>query len=99
MLDTLGEPLHDNVTGDSAYVVVPATMTFKVHANRLPNRRGLHGGACKFIDGWRIAAWVWAKGIAQPHACSELFTTKTTYSVRSRRKPTRLLAEYRYSEI
>src|SRR5690242_9487738 len=27
---TLGEPLHNNVTGDSAYVVVPATMTFKV---------------------------------------------------------------------
>ena len=27
---TVGEPLHNNVTGDSAYVVVPATMTFKV---------------------------------------------------------------------
>ena len=27
---TMGEPLHNNVTGDSAYVVVPATMTFKV---------------------------------------------------------------------
>src|SRR5919112_1137397 len=27
---TLGEPLHNNTTGESAYVVVPATMTFKV---------------------------------------------------------------------
>ena len=27
---TLGEPLHNNVTGDSAYAVVPATMTFKM---------------------------------------------------------------------
>jgi hypothetical protein len=27
---TLGEPLHTNVTGDSAYVVFPATMAFKV---------------------------------------------------------------------
>jgi hypothetical protein len=27
---TLGEPLHNDVTGDSAYVVVPATMTFKL---------------------------------------------------------------------
>jgi hypothetical protein len=26
---TMGEPLHNNVTDDSAYVVVPATMTFK----------------------------------------------------------------------
>ena len=27
---TVGEPLHNNVTGDSAYVVFPATMSFKV---------------------------------------------------------------------
>ena len=32
---TLGEPLHNNVTGDSAYVVVPATMTFKVHGEQV----------------------------------------------------------------
>ena len=32
---TLGEPLHNNVTGDSAYVVVPATMTFKVHGKQV----------------------------------------------------------------
>ena len=57
MLDTLGEPLHDNVTGNSAYVLVPATMTFKV------NGKQIHTGAVftvalrKFIDGWRIAAW------------------------------------------
>ena len=27
----LGEPVHDDVTGDGAYVVVPASMTFKIH--------------------------------------------------------------------
>src|SRR5512132_2025529 len=27
---TLDEPLHEDVTGDSAYVVVPATMRFNV---------------------------------------------------------------------
>ena len=27
---TLGKPLHANVTGDAAHVVVPATMTFKL---------------------------------------------------------------------
>src|SRR5213082_4027417 len=32
---TLGEPLHDNVTGDSAYVVVPTTMTFQVHGRQV----------------------------------------------------------------
>ena len=34
---TMGEPLHNNVTGDSAYVVVPATMTFKWAASKLRN--------------------------------------------------------------
>ena len=32
---TLGEPLHNNVTGDSAYVVVPATMTFKLRGEQV----------------------------------------------------------------
>ena len=29
---TLGEPRHVDVTGDRAYIVVPATMTFNVHS-------------------------------------------------------------------
>jgi len=32
---TVGQPLHNNVTGDSAYVVVPATMTFKMQAKQV----------------------------------------------------------------
>jgi hypothetical protein len=32
---TLGEPLHNNITGDSADMVIPATMTFKVRGKRL----------------------------------------------------------------
>jgi hypothetical protein len=32
---TIGDPLHEDVTGRSAYVVVPATMTFKVHGQRV----------------------------------------------------------------
>ena len=31
---TLSKPLHAHVTGDAAYVVVPATMTFKLKASR-----------------------------------------------------------------
>jgi ketosteroid isomerase-like protein len=60
---TVGEPLHNNVTGDSAYVVVPATMAFK-----LPGRKVTQTGAVltlalrRLADGWRIAAWAWAKG-------------------------------------
>ena len=42
---TLGEPLHNNVTGDSAYVVFPATMTFKMGGKRYTIRRDFYGGA------------------------------------------------------
>ena len=43
---TLDQPLHENVTGDSAYVVVPATMTFTVDGKKVTQIWcGLHGGA------------------------------------------------------
>ena len=32
---TLDKPLHANVTGDGAYVVSPATMTFKVNGKQV----------------------------------------------------------------
>jgi ketosteroid isomerase-like protein len=60
---TLGEPLHNNVTGESAYVVVPATMTFKVQGKQLTQSGAVYTVALRRIsDGWRIAAWAWAKG-------------------------------------
>ena len=51
---TLGEPLHNNVTGDSAYVVVPATMTCQ-SARRAGDaiRRSIHSGASQ--AGRRVA--------------------------------------------
>jgi ketosteroid isomerase-like protein len=59
----LGEPLHNNVTGDSAYVVVPATMTFQVHGKRFTQTGATFTVALrKLADEWRIAAWAWAKG-------------------------------------
>lgn len=60
---TLGEPLHNNVTGDSGYVVVPATMTFKVHGQQVTQTCATFTLALrKFAEGWRITAWSWAKG-------------------------------------
>jgi len=44
---TVGQPLHNNVTVGSAYVVVPASSAvFTVALRKLP-------------AGWRIAAWAW----------------------------------------
>src|SRR5262245_56272819 len=60
---TLGEPWHVNITGDSAYVVVPATMTFRVHGKQVTQSGSVFTVALrKHAAGWRIAAWAWAKG-------------------------------------
>jgi ketosteroid isomerase-like protein len=59
----LGDARHVNVTGDSAYVVVPASMTFKVHGQHVTQSGAtLTVALRKLADGWRIAAWAWAKG-------------------------------------
>ena len=60
---TLGEPLHNNITGDSAYVVVPATMKFKVQNQEILQTGAMFTVALrKLAEGWSIAAWAWAKG-------------------------------------
>jgi ketosteroid isomerase-like protein len=60
---TLGEPLHNDVTGDAAYVVVPATMTFQVKGQQVTQTGARFIVALRKVDdGWRIAAWSWAKG-------------------------------------
>ena len=62
---TLGTALHANVTEDSAYVVVPATMTFKVQGKQITQKGAIFTVALrKHEDDWRIASWAWAKGTA-----------------------------------
>ena len=65
-LVSLGESLHNNTTGDRAYVVIPATMTFKVHGRQVTQTGAIFTVALrKLAEGWRIAAWAWAKGTAK----------------------------------
>ena len=46
-------------------MVVLATMTFKVDGKQITQTGPVFTVALrKFIDGWRISAWAWAKGIA-----------------------------------
>jgi ketosteroid isomerase-like protein len=60
---TLGAPLHADVTGDAAYVVSPATMTFKLKGAQVTQSGAIFTTALrKVADDWRIAAWAWAKG-------------------------------------
>ena len=60
---TLGKPRHLNVNGDRAYVVLPATMTFK-HKEKLITQTGATWTVAlrKFDNSWRITAWAWSKG-------------------------------------
>ena len=60
---TLGEPRHVDVTGDRAYIVVPATMTFNVHGKKMTQSGSTFTVALrKLAEGWRIMAWAWTKG-------------------------------------
>ena len=60
---TLSNPQHVDVKGDRAYVVVPATMKFKVHGKEVTQSGSIMTLALRKVDGqWRIAAWAWAKG-------------------------------------
>lgn len=60
---TLGEPVHNNVTGDTAYAVVPATMTFDLDGKQVTQTGAMFTVALRELaDGWRIAAWAWTKG-------------------------------------
>jgi len=63
---TVGQPLHMEITGDAAYVVVPATMKFKVHGKPITQSGAVFTLALQRLgDGWRIAAWAWTKGTLQ----------------------------------
>lgn len=59
---TLGIPRHVDVTGDRAYVVVPANYTYKMNDKAVKEvgstmTLALQKGAA----GWRIVGWAWAK--------------------------------------
>jgi ketosteroid isomerase-like protein len=60
---TLDEPRHVDVTGDRAYVVFPATMTFRVHGKQVTQSGSTFTVALRRLaEGWRITAWAWTKG-------------------------------------
>ena len=64
---TLGDPLHNDINGDSAYVVAPATMTFDLKGVQVTQTGAMFTVALRRLpDGWRVAAWAWAKGQRTP---------------------------------
>ena len=59
----LDEPKHVDVTGDYAYVVVPATLTFDLKDKGVTQTGSLWTVALRKVGTeWRLTAWAWAKG-------------------------------------
>lgn len=59
---TLGRLMHVDVSGDRAYVVIPAYFTFKQNRRRFNEGRSIWTVALqKVADSWRITGWAWAK--------------------------------------
>ena len=57
------EPLHNDITGDTAYLVAPASMSFNLRGQQVTQSGATFTFALKRKgDDWRIAAWAWAKG-------------------------------------
>jgi len=60
---TLGQPLHTDITGDTAYVVHPATMKFKLRGKPITQSGATFTTGPRKLAGARhITAWAWAKG-------------------------------------
>jgi hypothetical protein len=59
---TLGKPLHVDVTGDRAYVVLPASYAYKDHGKAAAEKGSILTVALQKIAGvWRMTGWAWAR--------------------------------------
>jgi hypothetical protein len=60
---SLDDPRHVDVTGDSAYVVAPATMTFDLRGQQVTQTGSVYAVGLRQVGAdWRLTAWAWAKG-------------------------------------
>jgi len=59
---TLAKPRHVDITGERAYVVVPATYTYKQHGKKVTESGStLTVALQKSANGWAITSWTWSK--------------------------------------
>ena len=59
---TISVPTHVDVTGDRAYVVVPANYSFKIKGRAVSEIGSVITLALqKSAGGWRITGWAWTK--------------------------------------
>jgi len=56
---TIGKPKQFIVTGDRAYVVLPATFSYTQKGKAVKNTATVTFSLRRTTDGWRITAWTW----------------------------------------
>ncbi|HMN76365.1 MAG TPA: nuclear transport factor 2 family protein [Burkholderiaceae bacterium] len=61
VLAMAGKPLHVAVTGDRAYVVVPASYTYKLKGKPVKESALMTLALQKVAAGWRITGWTYSK--------------------------------------
>ena len=58
----LGEPRHVDITGDYAYVVVPATFDYNRQGKQVDQTGAAFTVALRKVhEDWRLTAWTWTK--------------------------------------
>lgn len=56
---SIGKPTRELVTGDNAYVIVPAVYTFKQKGVAMRETAQMTFALVKTASGWKIASWTW----------------------------------------
>ena len=60
---TVRKPRQVDITGDRAYLVLPATYTFKRNGNKVTESGAtMTVSLQKVADGWRMTGWAWSRG-------------------------------------
>jgi len=63
---TVSDPIREEVTGDRAYVVVPAVYAFKEKGAAMKEAGQMTFALLKGAAGWKIAGWTWTGPKAAP---------------------------------
>jgi ketosteroid isomerase-like protein len=56
----LGKPRHVDVSGDSAYIVVPVTLSYTISGKEAKLPSMFTASLRKEVGRWRISSWAWA---------------------------------------
>lgn len=56
---SIGQPTRELVSGDNAYVIVPAVYTFKQKGVAMREAAQMTFALVKTANGWKIAGWTW----------------------------------------